>query len=159
MKHTLTLICVQYLYIFKQNKLNKQIKKNSKKFTRPLFSSSVCVSVCLWAVGGCLRLVFAQSGMVNRSCWAQWPSLPSQLRCVFVCVCWPEDPLLTEAFVLHDGWSALYARACSLCWPLLIDNWSLTLHISLLAAPGSVCSKYALQSVLSTQVWRMENSK
>lgn len=159
MKHTLTLICVQYLYIFKQNKLNKQIKKNSKNSLDPYFHlQCVCLcvyeqleDVCCWSL---LSLSGKQVllGSVALSAF-------SVKVCVFVCVCWPEDPLLTEAFVLHDGWSALYTRACSLCWPLLIDNWSLTLHISLLAAPGSVCSKYALQSVLSTQVWRMENSK
>lgn len=47
MKHTLTLICVQYLYIFKQNKLNKQIKKIAKNSLDPYFHLQ-CVCLCVY---------------------------------------------------------------------------------------------------------------
>lgn len=104
MKHTLTLICVQYLYIFKQNKLNKQIKKIAKNSLDPYFHLQcvcVCVFVSSWrmfAVGLCSVWSGKQVllGSVALSAF-------SVKVCVFVCVCWPEDPLLTEAFVLHDG--------------------------------------------------------
>lgn len=82
---------------------------------------------CLWAVvqtrrGGCLLMVFAQSGAVNRSCWARGPSLPSRLCCVCVCVDL-RNLSMTEAFVVQDGWSAPYTPSPQ---PVLaFANWQL----------------------------------
>lgn len=65
------------------------------------------------------------------------PTLPCHV-CFFVC--WSEDGKLTEAFVLMKMVDVLRTPpACSLCWPPLIDNWSLTLHTGHCSTHGSVC--------------------
>lgn len=140
---------------------------NKKSPSDQVFHLLRCVCACLWAVvqtwwGGCLSMVFAQSGVLNGSCWAQGGRL-YRAMCVFCVLIWGRkvDWSLCPD---EDGWCAPYASRLQ---PVLASaNWQLEFdfaHWPLLhpwkCVCVCVCSKYALQSVPGTQVWRTEGSR
>lgn len=97
---------------------------NKRSPSDQVFHLLCCLCACLWAVvqtwwGGCLSMVFAQSGALNRSCWAPGGRLHCAM-CVFVCV-----DLRTESWLKPLSWWRWLMCSVRLQPVLASANWQL----------------------------------